>query len=66
MLYIVWNYKYTPVIVLPEDWLFPIGSIFRWPTGVEGGISTTIWVLITGTVARLTQQIFNELYLLRN
>jgi hypothetical protein len=53
MLYLIWNYKYTPVIVIPEKWLHPFGTTVRWPTDTVGGISIALWVAVTGTVARM-------------
>lgn len=58
MLFLIWNYKYTPVIVVPAKWLSPVGSIFSWPTQEAGAISITVWFIITGTVARLTAASF--------
>ncbi|XP_021936922.1 tail-anchored protein insertion receptor WRB-like [Zootermopsis nevadensis] len=58
MLFLVWNYKYTPVIIIPEKWLHPTNSIFSWPTDTFGGISITIWLIITGTVARMAASSF--------
>jgi hypothetical protein len=58
MLFLVWNYKYTPVIVVPEKWLNPFSSIFSWPTNTVGGISITVWLIITGTVARMAAASF--------
>lgn len=53
MLFLIWNYKYTPVIVIPEKWLRPFGSIISWPTDTAGGISITVWIVIAGTAARM-------------
>ncbi|XP_023711375.1 tail-anchored protein insertion receptor WRB isoform X2 [Cryptotermes secundus] len=53
MLFLIWNYKYTPVIVVPEKWLLPFGSIISWPTDTAGGISITVWIVIAGTAARM-------------
>jgi len=61
MLFLVWNYKYTPVIVVPAKWLSPMGSIFSWPTQAAGAISITVWFIITGTVARLAAASFKSL-----
>ncbi|KAJ9576158.1 hypothetical protein L9F63_006980 [Diploptera punctata] len=58
MLYLIWSYKYVPVIVLLDDWLYPLGRIFQWPTGVEGAVSISNWFIITGTVAKLTAGTF--------
>jgi hypothetical protein len=60
MLFLIWNYKYTPVIVVPAKWLSPMGSIISWPTKAAGAISITAWFIITGTVARLTAASFRS------
>lgn len=52
MLFLVWHYKYTPVIVVPETWLYPFGTIVRWPTDTAGGISIALWAVVAGTFAR--------------
>jgi hypothetical protein len=61
MIFLIWNYKYTPVIVIPEKWLHPFGSILSWPTDTVGGISTTVWVIIAGTAARRAAASFKSL-----
>jgi CHD5-like protein. len=61
ILFLIWNYKYTPVIVVPAKWLSPLGTIFCWPTQAAGAISVTVWFVITGTVARLTAASFKNL-----
>jgi hypothetical protein len=57
----MWNYKYTPVIVIPEKWLHPFSSIFTWPTDTAGGISITAWLIVAGTVARMAAASFKSL-----
>jgi len=61
MLFLIWNYKYTPVIVVPAEWLSPVGTILSWPTQTAGAISITVWSVITGTVARLAAASFKSL-----
>jgi hypothetical protein len=60
MLFLIWYYKYTPVIVVPAKWLSPVGSIISWPTEATGAVSVTVWFIITGTVARLTAASFRS------
>jgi hypothetical protein len=60
VLFLIWNYKYTPVIVVPEKWLNPISSIFTWPTDTVGGISITVWLTITGITARVAAASFKS------
>jgi hypothetical protein len=61
MLFLIWNYKYTPVIVLPEKWLHPFSSIVSWPTDTVGGISITVWLVTAGTAARLATTSFKNI-----
>ncbi|PSN44414.1 Tail-anchored protein insertion receptor WRB [Blattella germanica] len=53
LLFIIWSNRYIPVIVLPKGWLYPLSGLFAWPTGTEGGVSISVWLLICGTTARM-------------
>nr|XP_037281661.1 guided entry of tail-anchored proteins factor 1-like [Rhipicephalus microplus] len=50
--YIVWNYRSHPVVVLPEAWLSPIGSLLAPASGPPGGIGLTPWLLVSSSVGR--------------
>ncbi|GIY68326.1 guided entry of tail-anchored proteins factor 1 [Caerostris darwini] len=52
VLFLLWNYRKVPVVVLPENWLYPVGFLLTYPSDVAGGISLTSWLFITGTVGR--------------
>ncbi|CAL1271455.1 unnamed protein product [Larinioides sclopetarius] len=52
VLFLLWNYRKTPVVVMPEDWLFPLSSLLSYPSDIPGGISLTSWLFISGTVGR--------------
>ncbi|GBN09113.1 Tail-anchored protein insertion receptor WRB [Araneus ventricosus] len=52
VIFLLWNYRKIPVVVMPEDWLFPLGYFLSYPSGIPGGISLTTWLLISGSVGR--------------
>ncbi|GFU33855.1 guided entry of tail-anchored proteins factor 1 [Nephila pilipes] len=52
VIFLLWNYRKIPVIVLPEEYLYPFNSLLSYPSGVPGGISLTSWLFICGTVGR--------------
>ncbi|KAK7868351.1 hypothetical protein R5R35_013645 [Gryllus longicercus] len=53
LLIIIWNYKYTPAIILPSEWTVPFGSIASWPTEIAGGISISVWLFLLESSSRL-------------
>ncbi|PRD34767.1 UNVERIFIED_CONTAM: Tail-anchored protein insertion receptor WRB [Trichonephila clavipes] len=52
IIFLVWNYRKIPVVILPEECLYPFNSLFSYPSDVPGGISLTTWLFICGTVGR--------------
>lgn len=32
----VYKYRYNPLLTLPTDWVYPIGSVVSFPTGIPG------------------------------
>ncbi|XP_037281661.2 guided entry of tail-anchored proteins factor 1 [Rhipicephalus microplus] len=50
--YLVWNYRSQPVVVLPEAWFSPIGSLLAPASGPPGGIGLTPWLLVSSSVGR--------------
>ncbi|CAN7988154.1 unnamed protein product [Ixodes hexagonus] len=51
--YLVWNYRSQPIVVLPEQWLSPIGSWLSPSAAAPGGIGLTPWLLVSSSVGRL-------------
>ncbi|CAN7981729.1 guided entry of tail-anchored proteins factor 1 [Ixodes scapularis] len=51
--YLVWNYRSQPIVVLPEQWLSPIGSLLSPSATAPGGIGLTPWLLVSSSVGRL-------------
>ncbi|XP_071455398.1 guided entry of tail-anchored proteins factor 1-like [Hetaerina americana] len=65
LLSIVWFYRSVPVIVFPEERLWPIARVVSWPTDVPGGVSIAVWIVMTNRVARkaagfITCRVFSE------
>ncbi|KAL1474340.1 hypothetical protein MTO96_038049 [Rhipicephalus appendiculatus] len=50
--YLVWNYRSQPIVILPEAWLSPIGSLLAPASGSPGGIGLTPWLLVSSSVGR--------------
>ncbi|KAL1419704.1 hypothetical protein MTO96_024973 [Rhipicephalus appendiculatus] len=48
--YLVWNYRSQPIVILPEAWLSPIGSLLAPASGSPGGIGLTPWLLVSSSV----------------
>ncbi|XP_076371812.1 guided entry of tail-anchored proteins factor 1 [Tachypleus tridentatus] len=53
IVYLLLNYRHVPVIILPEEWLYPLGSILSLPSGVSGGVGLPPWLATSGSVGRL-------------
>ena len=52
MLFIIWNYRSEPLISLPSGWVWPVGRILAFPTGISGAIGVTAWLLVCRSVVR--------------
>jgi len=44
MMATMWTYSSTPVLVLPEKWLYPLTTLISLPTGVPGGVGLPLWM----------------------
>ncbi|CAB3373331.1 Hypothetical predicted protein [Cloeon dipterum] len=53
LIYLVWNYRYEPVLRLSEGWLYPIDGLLSWPTGEKGAISVAAWLTLSRTSIRV-------------
>lgn len=47
-------YRYTPVVVFDGHQydFVPFGSLIRFPTGIEGGVSVPFWIFVNSFVSR--------------
>ncbi|XP_065057447.1 guided entry of tail-anchored proteins factor 1-like [Rhopilema esculentum] len=48
----LWLYRKVPCIQIPDQWVFPFGSLLSFPLMLPGVISVPIWLLICRTVSR--------------
>ncbi|XP_064628898.1 guided entry of tail-anchored proteins factor 1-like [Lineus longissimus] len=48
-LLLMWFYRHTPIIILPESWMAPLGSFISLPSGVSGGIGVVFWLIVCNT-----------------
>ncbi|XP_064488719.1 guided entry of tail-anchored proteins factor 1-like isoform X2 [Ornithodoros turicata] len=53
VVYLLWNYRSQPIVVLPEGWLSPLSSWLAPSADYPGGIGLTPWLLISASVGRL-------------
>ncbi|XP_059473545.1 guided entry of tail-anchored proteins factor 1-like [Neocloeon triangulifer] len=53
LIYLVWNFKFDPVLIIPEGWLYPLEGILSWPTGQPGAISVAVWLTLSRTSIRV-------------
>ncbi|XP_072178521.1 guided entry of tail-anchored proteins factor 1-like [Diadema setosum] len=44
ILWLVWTYRYEPVILLPEEWCWPLGRLLSFPCGIPGSVGITVWL----------------------
>ncbi|RWS25728.1 tryptophan-rich protein-like protein [Leptotrombidium deliense] len=52
MAYLMWNYRNTPLLVLSSNIFYPFGAILSFPTGIEGAIGITPWLVVVTCIGR--------------
>lgn len=55
---VFWIYRWTPVAVVPSDWLSPFSRAVSWPTGEPGAIGFPVWFLACNSLAKLLAKAF--------
>lgn len=50
--YMVWSYRYTPILRISTDQLFPLNYILAFPTGEKDAIGIMPWLGLCGIVFR--------------
>jgi len=53
VVYLHWYYRKEPVAVFPTEWLYPLSSLFSYPSGVPGAISLSAWLFISMTTGKV-------------
>ena len=48
---LLFMYRSESVVALPKGMLSPLEGLFKWPGVYEGGISLTVWIIITKSAA---------------
>ncbi|CAB4026260.1 Tail-anchored insertion receptor WRB [Paramuricea clavata] len=48
--WVMWTYRYLPLVQLPTPWLAPLNRILRFPTNIDGAIGLPAWLLITNSI----------------
>ena len=52
LVYLSATQRYEPVFIGVTDWFWPLNRVLAYPCGVEGSISTIVWLLICNTASR--------------
>ncbi|XP_042906557.1 guided entry of tail-anchored proteins factor 1 isoform X2 [Parasteatoda tepidariorum] len=52
VVFLLWNYRKEPIVILPRNWLYPFESLLSYPSDVPGSISLTSWLFVTSTAAK--------------
>lgn len=53
---LIYNFRHEAVVVFPPEWLFPIGSLISFPSGVSGAVSTAVWIVVCrSTIPKLVK-----------
>ncbi|XP_013403254.1 tail-anchored protein insertion receptor WRB [Lingula anatina] len=50
ILWFIWRYRGEPILHLPEEWVWPLGKIVAFPTGIPGAVGFTFWLVVCRTV----------------
>ena len=54
LLYLAITSRSEPVLLgLPSSWFWPINNLLSYPTGIEGALSTVLWLLICNNASRV-------------
>ncbi|XP_057316889.1 guided entry of tail-anchored proteins factor 1-like [Hydractinia symbiolongicarpus] len=56
MMFVFYNYRSEPVIVLPESWFPYVNIVLAFPSNMTGGISLPVWLFICQQVTRVFLQ----------
>ncbi|XP_078699485.1 guided entry of tail-anchored proteins factor 1-like isoform X1 [Branchiostoma floridae x Branchiostoma belcheri] len=51
MMSLMWRYRGEPVLLLPADWLYPLGGVVAFPSGVSGAVGITFWLVVCNRVS---------------
>ncbi|XP_035664547.1 guided entry of tail-anchored proteins factor 1-like [Branchiostoma floridae] len=51
MMSLMWRYRREPVLLLPADWLYPLGGLVAFPSGVSGAVGITFWLVVCNRVS---------------
>ncbi|XP_022081860.1 tail-anchored protein insertion receptor WRB-like [Acanthaster planci] len=60
---LIWMYRYEPLLVLNEDWFWPLSWFIAFPSGVPGAIGITCWILICNNVLKRGQMMINAVWM---
>jgi len=53
LVYLSATQRYEPVIIGLTEWFWPLNQILAYPSGVDGSISTIVWLLICSNASRV-------------
>ncbi|CAH1799246.1 unnamed protein product [Owenia fusiformis] len=56
------TYRADPVIMLPLDWVtpWPLWKILAFPTGIEGAVGLTFWLIVCRSVVSQSHRLFGK------
>ncbi|XP_071800501.1 guided entry of tail-anchored proteins factor 1-like [Asterias amurensis] len=49
---VIWRYRYEPMIMLKEEWLWPLAGVVSFPSGIPGALGISIWILICNNILK--------------
>ncbi|XP_072369368.1 guided entry of tail-anchored proteins factor 1 isoform X2 [Scyliorhinus torazame] len=58
MISLILKYYSEPVAMLPRKWMAPLERMVAFPTGIEGGVGITCWLLVCNKVVAVALQPF--------
>jgi len=57
---LIWRWRTEPLVVIPNEWVWPLDSFIAFPSGIEGGVGITCWLLVCRSVLSRGQQVLEK------
>ncbi|XP_038078716.1 guided entry of tail-anchored proteins factor 1-like [Patiria miniata] len=54
-IFLIWRYRHEPMLILNEEWLWPLSWFIAFPSAVPGAVGITCWILLCNNILKRGQ-----------